>query len=117
MAAGMKRPLKIARPSVIRSQVQYRPVVIAAITTTNAHAHRNHRPNAEKTQAGANADEFRDERQKIPQDQIAHREESPESSETVEDQFGVPPMRDGAQPHSHLLHDKTHQEREHDKRE
>src|SRR5580698_7062646 len=36
IAAGMNKPLKIARLSVIRSQVQYRPVVIAATTISNA---------------------------------------------------------------------------------
>src|SRR4029077_4079318 len=77
----------------------------------------NSRPDAEKTEAGANSDEFRHEGQEISDHQISHREETPEASEAVEDELGMPPMRDGTQPNGHFLHDETHDKGKHDERE
>ena len=72
------------------------------------------RANAEEAEAGAHADEFRDEGEKISENQIAHGEEAPEFSEAIEDQFGVAAMGDGAEAHRHFLHDETHDEGEND---
>ena len=76
-------------------------------------AHGDAGANAEKSQAGADADEFGDQREEIAQHQITHGEEAPEFTEAVEDEFGVAAMSDGAETHGHFLHDEADQEREH----
>ena len=52
-------------------------------------------PNAEKSEPGAHANEFRHEGEEISKDQIAHREKAPEFPEAIEDQFGVSAVSDG----------------------
>src|SRR6202046_4302086 len=78
-------------------------------------ANRDRRPNTEKTETGAYADELRHQSQKVAEHQVAHGEKAPELPETIEDQFSVTPVRDGSQAHRHFLHDKPHQERQNDK--
>src|SRR5271163_5030907 len=69
---------------------------------------------AEEAEAGAHADELRDQGEEISEDQIAHGEEAPEFSEAIEDEFGMAAMSDGAEAHRHFLNDETHDEGEHD---
>ena len=99
---------------MIRSQVQYRPVVIAATTISNAPPTAIEGPNTEETQAGAYADKFGDQRQKISKHQITHGKEAPEFSEAVEDQFRMSSVGNGPQTDGHFLNDETHHESEHD---
>ena len=79
-------------------------------------AYGDRRTHAEKAQAGAYADELRDQSEKISEDQIAHGEKAPEFSEAIEDEFGVAAMSDGAEAHRHFLHDESHHKSEHDER-
>ena len=79
-------------------------------------AHGDGWSNAEEAEAGAHADEFRDEGEKISENQIAHGEEAPEFSEAIEDKFGVAAMGDSAEAHGHFLHYESHDESEDDKR-
>ena len=74
------------------------------------------RTDAEKSQAGAYADKFRDEREKISEYEVGHREKSPETPEAVEDQLGMAAMSDRSQAHGHFLHDVSHQESQNDER-
>ena len=50
---------------------------------------------AEKAKTRAHGDEFRNQRQQVANNQIGHGEKAPELPETIEDQFGVTPVRDG----------------------
>src|SRR5579863_1251009 len=70
--------------------------------------------NSEKAQTSPNADEFRDESEKIAENQITHGEKAPKFSEAIEDQFGVAAMRDGSEAHRHFLDDEAHNKSEHD---
>ena len=73
-------------------------------------------PDTEKAEAGADADKLSDQRKEISQHQVAHREESPEFPEAIEDEFGMAAMSDRAEAHGHLLHDVADQECKHDER-
>src|SRR6516162_11701696 len=59
-------------------------------------AHCKHWTDAEKSQAGTNPDEFRDQGQKVSENQVGQGEKSPEFTEAVEDQLCVPPVSYGA---------------------
>ena len=74
--------------------------------------HRHRGRNAKESQAGANRDELGDQRQKIADHQVDHREPSPERAEAVENQLGMAAVRGRAQADSHLLYDACHQEGE-----
>src|SRR5579871_6272219 len=76
----------------------------------------NGRAHAKKSQARAHTDEFGDERQKISENEIAHGEQSPEFSETIENQLGVTTMRNGAESYCHFLNDEANRECENDER-
>ena len=78
---------------------------------------RNRRPHAEESEPGADGDELRDQRQKVADHQVDHREPAPERTEAIEDQLGVPAMSGRAQTHGHFLHHASHEECEHHERQ
>src|SRR5690242_424863 len=59
------------------------------------------RRNAKKPQAGANGDEFGDQREEVADHQVDHGKPSPERAEAVEDEFGVSAMGSGAEADRH----------------
>src|ERR1700727_637575 len=71
-------------------------------------------PHAEESQAGANGDELRYEREKVSDHQIDHREPSPEGAEAIEDEFGVTAVSGGAEAHGHFLDNAGHNKSEDD---
>ena len=81
------------------------------------HQNRSPRRNAEESQPRANGDELCDQRQKIADPQVDHREPSPERPEPLEDQLRMSTMRRRAQPHRHFLDHQRHPKRQHHERE
>src|SRR5579871_2203806 len=55
--------------------------------------HRKPGRNAEEAEAGTDGDELGDQRQKIPDHQVDHREAAPEGPEAVVDQLRMPAVR------------------------
>ena len=90
-------------------------MVMAPTTMTSAPPTAIGGPNAEEAQTSAHANEFRDQSEKISENQIAHGEEAPEFSEAIEDEFGVAAMGDGTEAHRHFLDDESHNKSENDK--
>ena len=74
------------------------------------HRHRDVRAHAEVAQRERDADELRDDRQEVQDEQVADAEPAPEPAEPLVDQPRVSHAGDRAEPDDHLLVDDQHRD-------